>query len=210
MDRFRSAANGDQVFAATGSGSQGGADLGFSLATRPVPRLSARKFPATRSPKLAGVPLQSAVFLFTREGLGARGGGRSRLTTCSTSAASTFSSIDASSYQTQVQPLKLAFRHGVEIHTRSDLGRTHPLQPTQQNLSGTRIGNSALAQTTLDLRVGSVGALREDLTGCRAEMVRRGFRFESGRGLLGRLGCRCKKRFALADVSRGRDRSPKT
>jgi hypothetical protein len=30
-------------------------------------------------------------------------------------------------------------RHGLEIHTRSGLGRTRPLQPTEEDLGGTRI-----------------------------------------------------------------------
>ena len=77
----------------------------------------------------------------------------SSTSTWSTSAARTVSSIDASFTKPACNRSELAFRHRVEVHTRSDLGRTHPLQPTKENLSGTRIGNSALTQTTLDLCV---------------------------------------------------------
>jgi hypothetical protein len=38
-----------------------------------------------------------------------------------------------------VQTLQLCLRHGVEVHTRSGLGRADSLQPTEQNLGGTGI-----------------------------------------------------------------------
>jgi len=53
-----------------------------------------------------------------------------------------------------VQPLELALREGVEIDATNAFLGTRPLQPTQKNLGGTRIGNSPLAQTTLDFCVG--------------------------------------------------------
>jgi hypothetical protein len=56
-------------------------------------------------------------------------------------------------HQACVQTLQLRLRHGVEIHTRSDLGRTHPLQPTEKNLSCARVCDRLLAQTALDLGV---------------------------------------------------------
>ena len=56
-------------------------------------------------------------------------------------------------HQACVQPLQLCLRHGVEIHARSGLGRAHPLQPPKENLRCTRIGDGALPQATLDLRV---------------------------------------------------------
>jgi hypothetical protein len=42
-------------------------------------------------------------------------------------------------HQTRVQTLKLCPRHGVEIHTRSGLGRADSLQPTKQNLGSAGI-----------------------------------------------------------------------
>ena len=56
-------------------------------------------------------------------------------------------------YQTRVQPLKLALGHRVEIDATNALVDTRALQPTKENLGSTRIGDHALAQTTLDLRV---------------------------------------------------------
>jgi hypothetical protein len=52
-----------------------------------------------------------------------------------------------------VQPLELAFRHRVEVDTTNPLLRTRTLQPTEKNLCSTGIGNRALTQTTLDLRI---------------------------------------------------------
>jgi hypothetical protein len=40
--------------------------------------------------------------------------------------------------------LALCLRHGVEIHTRSRLGRTHPLQPPEQDLRCAGIRDGAL------------------------------------------------------------------
>jgi hypothetical protein len=57
-------------------------------------------------------------------------------------------------HQTRVQTLQPCLRHGIEIHTRWVV-LARPLQPTQQNLGGTRIGDHALAHTTLDLGVGT-------------------------------------------------------
>jgi hypothetical protein len=53
-----------------------------------------------------------------------------------------------------VQPLELALRHRVKIDPTNALLGTRPLQPTQKGLGGTRIGDGALAQAALDLRVG--------------------------------------------------------
>jgi hypothetical protein len=53
-----------------------------------------------------------------------------------------------------VQPLELAFRHRVEVDAPNALLDTGAVQPTEQDLGGPRIGDGALAQTTLDLGVG--------------------------------------------------------
>lgn len=52
-----------------------------------------------------------------------------------------------------VQPLQLAFRHRVEVDPTNAFLGTRALQPTQQDLGGTGIGDCALSQTTFDLRV---------------------------------------------------------
>jgi hypothetical protein len=44
-----------------------------------------------------------------------------------------------------VQTLQVSLRHGVEIHTRSGLGRADSLQPTKQNLGSTRVCDRALS-----------------------------------------------------------------
>ena len=97
----------------------------------------------------AGLLLPSVVFLLR---VRTRSRPRRR-STCSTSAARTGSSIDASRTKPAVQTLQLCLRHGVEIHTRSGLGRADSLQPTKQNLGSTGIRDRALTQTTLDLCV---------------------------------------------------------
>src|SRR5436190_15603779 len=53
--------------------------------------------------------------------------------------------------QARVQPLQLAFRHRVEVDPTNPLLGTRALQPTEENLSSTGIGNGTLTQTTLDL-----------------------------------------------------------
>jgi hypothetical protein len=62
--------------------------------------------------------------------------------------------------QTCVQTLKLCPRHGVEIHARSRLWRTHPLQPPEQDLRCAGIRDGALSQATLDSRVSRGSLLR--------------------------------------------------
>jgi hypothetical protein len=52
-----------------------------------------------------------------------------------------------------VQTLELAFGQGVEVDAPNALLGTRTLQPTQKNLSSTGVGDRALAQTVLDLRI---------------------------------------------------------
>jgi hypothetical protein len=52
-----------------------------------------------------------------------------------------------------VQPLELALRHRVEVDAPNTLLGTRALQPTKQNLGSTGIGDRAITQTTLDLRI---------------------------------------------------------
>jgi hypothetical protein len=52
-----------------------------------------------------------------------------------------------------VQALQLYGREGVEIHARQRLGGARALQPTEQHLGSTQIGDSALAQPAFDLGV---------------------------------------------------------
>ena len=63
--------------------------------------------------------------------------------------------------QAGVQPLELAFRHRVEVDAPNPLLGTRALQPTEKDLGSTGIGDCALAQTALDLRV-----RRRALRGC--------------------------------------------
>jgi hypothetical protein len=56
--------------------------------------------------------------------------------------------------QARVQSLQLAFRHRVEVDTTNTLLGTRALQPTQEDLRGTRVCDRLLTQATLDLRVG--------------------------------------------------------
>jgi hypothetical protein len=55
--------------------------------------------------------------------------------------------------QARVQALELALGHRVEVDTTNALVDTRALQPTKKDLGSTRIENSALAQTTFDLRI---------------------------------------------------------
>jgi hypothetical protein len=55
--------------------------------------------------------------------------------------------------QTRVQTLQLRLRQRVEIHTPTLRLPASALQPTQNDLRRTRIGDRPLTQTTLDLRV---------------------------------------------------------
>jgi hypothetical protein len=55
--------------------------------------------------------------------------------------------------QAGVQALELAFGYRVEVDATNALVGTKALQPKQQNLGGTRIGDCAFAQATLDLRI---------------------------------------------------------
>ena len=57
------------------------------------------------------------------------------------------------SHQTGLQLLQLCLRMRVEIDATNTLLGTRALQPTEEDLGGTRIGDCALAQTTLDLRI---------------------------------------------------------
>ena len=52
-----------------------------------------------------------------------------------------------------MQALQLAFRDRVEVDASNALLGTSVLQPTEKNPGSTGIGDGALAQTTLDLRV---------------------------------------------------------
>jgi hypothetical protein len=47
-----------------------------------------------------------------------------------------------------VQPLELAFAHGVEVDASNALLGTRALQPTEEDLGGTGIGDCALSQTS--------------------------------------------------------------
>jgi 2-dehydropantoate 2-reductase len=62
--------------------------------------------------------------------------------------------------QTRVQALQLAFRHRVEVDATNALLGTRAPQPTKENLGRTGIGNGALPQATLDLRVRRGSLLR--------------------------------------------------
>jgi hypothetical protein len=55
--------------------------------------------------------------------------------------------------QTRLQALPLCRRQGVEIDAMNALLGTRALQPTQENLGGTRIRDCALPQTTFDFCV---------------------------------------------------------
>ncbi len=55
--------------------------------------------------------------------------------------------------QAGVQPLELALGLGVEVDTPDALLGMRALQPTKEDLSGARVCDRLLAQTTLDLRV---------------------------------------------------------
>ena len=55
--------------------------------------------------------------------------------------------------QAGVQPLQLAFRHRVEVHTTNPFLDTRTLQPTQKNLGSTRVCDRLLAQSAFDLCV---------------------------------------------------------
>ena len=68
----------------------------------------------------------------------------SSASSCSTSAARTASSIDAS-LTNRVQPLELAFRHRVEVDTANAFVDTRALQPTKENLGSTGIRDCALS-----------------------------------------------------------------
>ena len=57
------------------------------------------------------------------------------------------------SHQTGVQLLQLCLRKRVEIDATNTLLRPRALQPAEKDLGGSRIGNSALAKTTFDLRI---------------------------------------------------------
>jgi hypothetical protein len=52
-----------------------------------------------------------------------------------------------------VKPLELALRHRVDVDASNSVVGTRALQPPEQDLGGTTIGDRALAQTTFDLRV---------------------------------------------------------
>ena len=83
----------------------------------------------TRSPQLAGEP--RLPLYFTRDGSLRLDASSSLPTTCSTSAASMISSIDAS--RTKPEYAQLSLRERVEIHTRRRIGRAHRLSPAQQD-----------------------------------------------------------------------------
>jgi hypothetical protein len=68
-----------------------------------------------------------------------------------------------------MQALELALRQGVEVDPAKTLLRTRTLQPTEQNLRGTRIGDGALAQTALDLSIGRRLALTARCTALAAQ-----------------------------------------
>jgi len=48
-------------------------------------------------------------------------------------------------HETGVQPLELMLGHRVEVDATNTLLGTRPLHPTEQDLGGTRIGDSPLA-----------------------------------------------------------------
>jgi hypothetical protein len=52
-----------------------------------------------------------------------------------------------------VQPLELALGEGIEVYATNAFLDTRPLQPTEQNLGSPRVGDSAFAQTILDLQI---------------------------------------------------------
>ena len=52
-----------------------------------------------------------------------------------------------------MQALEVALGHRVEVSAANALGGTRALQPTKENLCGTRIGDRPLTQATLDLGV---------------------------------------------------------
>ncbi len=55
------------------------------------------------------------------------------------------------SHQTGIQLLQLCLRKRVEIDATNTLLCPRPLQPTEEDLGGTRIGDCALSQATFDL-----------------------------------------------------------
>jgi hypothetical protein len=67
-------------------------------------------------------------------------------------------------YQPRGQPLQLALGHRLEVVPANAVVGTRALQPTKQDLGGTGIGGSALAQARLDLRI----RRRFALTACGA------------------------------------------
>jgi hypothetical protein len=92
--------------------------------------VSCRMRLTTRSPTPAGVPLSVGRLLVRARGLRARG---------ELVAGHVLNQRGKDGfvhrrelYQACGQPLELAFRHGVEIHIRSGLGRAHPLEESLQ------------------------------------------------------------------------------
>jgi hypothetical protein len=72
---------------------------------------------------------------------------------CSTSAARTVSSRKRASANPPDKTLQLWLRERVKIHTRSLRLPARALQPTEEDLGGTRIGDRASPQTMFDLCV---------------------------------------------------------